>query len=109
MISEAVFPFEEGAGGGGTVFSEQAAILDETQDPSAVLANFASLTRPSGGSGSMADIIAKRCPPFEVLLKHNRSDFRRAAQEQVARIKKWETQERELERRLYEEREQRFE
>ena len=110
MISEAVFPFEERAGGAGTVFSEQAlAILYETQDPSAVLANFACFTRPSGWSGSMADIIAKRCQPFEALLVHNRPDFRRATQEQVARIKKWETQERELERRLYEEREQGFE
>ena len=110
MISEAVFPFEEGAAGAGTVFSEQAlAILDETQDPSAVLANFASFTQPSGGIGSMADIIAKRCQPFEALLVHNRPDFRRATQEQVARIKKWETQERELERHLYKEREQGFE
>ena len=110
LISGAVFPFEEEAEGSGVVFSNQAlAVLNGTQDPVTVLGNFASYVGPNICWGSGADVIAKRRRPFEALLEHDRPEIRRAAREQIVRIKEWEAREQELDRALYEKREQRFE
>ena len=110
LISGAVFPFEEEAEGSGVVFSNQAlAVLNGTQDPVTVLGNFASYVGPNICWGSGADVIAKRSRPFEALLEHDRPEIRRAAQEQVVRIKEWEAQERALDRALDKHNEQRFE
>ena len=110
MISAVIFPFKEGPEGKGMESSVQAlAILEETQDPAAVLGNFANYARPNGWSGSRADIIAERCRPFEALAEGVRPDIRRAAQQVVVWIKKLEMQERDRERAEDEQREQRFE
>ena len=110
MISEAIYPFEKELEGDGVVLSEQArAIMDVTQDPSTVLRNLCSFVRPSGWSGSLANIIAKRRQAFEMLLKHDRSDICVAAVAQIAQIKEWEDEERRRERAYDERREQSFE
>ena len=84
-------------------------LINGTQDPVTVLGNFASYVGPNICWGSGADVIAKRSRPFEALLEHDRPEIRRAAQEQVVRIKEWEAQERALDRALDKHNEQRFE
>ena len=81
MLSGAVYPFEKEPDGDGVVLSEQAcAIIEAARDPYAILRNLCSSVQPSGWSGSLADIIAKRGQAFEVLLKHERPDIRAAAE-----------------------------
>ena len=111
MISKAIYPFEKEPEGDGVVLSEQAhAIIKKaSQNPSAILRNLCSSVRPSGWSGSLADIIAKRCQAFEVLLKHDCSGIRAAAEAQIAEIKKWEKKVRRREQDIDRQREQRFE
>ena len=110
MISEAVYPFAKELDDDETVLSEQArAILEATRDPSTVLRNLSSFVRPSGWSGSLADIIEKRCQAFETLRRHDRSDIRVATAAQIAEIKRWEAQERQREQAMDWQREQRFE
>lgn len=110
MISEAIYPFEEETESDSVVLSEQAhAILDATKDPLTVLRNFSAFVHPDVWSGSAADIIAKRCQAFEVLLKHNRSDIRNMAATQISQIKESEESMRQHERAYYKQSEQRFE
>ena len=113
MLSEAIYPFEKEPEPGTMecdVLSEQAhAIIEATQDPSTVLRNFCSSVKPSGWSGSRANIITKRGQAFKTLLKHERSDIREAAGAAIAQINQWEEQERHRERLRDEQREQRFE
>ncbi len=110
MLSEAVYPFEKEPESDDVVLSEQVyAIIDATQDPSTVLRNFCSSVRPSGWSGSLANIIAKRGEAFKTLLKHERSDIHDAAEAAIAQINQWEGYERRRERAEAERREQRFE
>ena len=110
MISEAIYPFEEETQSDSVVLSEQAhAILDATEDPLTVLRNFSAFVHPDVWSGSAADIIAKRCQAFEVLLKHNRSDIRNMAATQISQIKESEESTRQHERAYYKQSEQRFE
>ena len=110
MLSGAVYPFEKEPDGDGVVLSEQAcAIIEAARDPYAILRNLCSSVQPSGWSGSLADIIAKRGQAFEVLLKHERSDVREAAAAQIAEIKRREEEVRLYERESDRPREQRFE
>ena len=110
MLSEAIYPFEKEPEGESVVLSEQAhAIIDATQDPSTVLGNLRSSVHPSGGWGSLANIIAKRGQAFKPLLEHSRSDIRDAAEATIAQINQWEEQERRYERLRDKRREQRFE
>ena len=110
MISKAIYPFEEETESDSVVLSEQAhAILDATKDPLTVLRNFSAFVHPDVWSGSAADIIAKRCQAFEVLLKHNRSDIRNMAATQISQIKESEESTRQHERAYYKQSEQRFE
>ena len=111
LISEAIYPFEKEPDGDGVVLSKQAhTIIDAAQDPFKVLRNLGfPACRPSGGWGSLADIIARRCQAFETLLKHERSDVREAAVAQVAEIKRREEQERRYEQTRDRQYEQRFE
>ena len=110
MLSAAIFPFEKEPDGDGVVLSEQAcAIIEAARNPCAILRNLSSSVQPSGWSGSLADIIAKRGQAFEVLLKHERPDIRAAAETQIAEIKKQEEQSRRYERESDRQREQRFE
>ena len=110
MLSGAVHPFDEAPEGDGVILSEQAhAIIDAAQDPSTILRHFCSSVRPNGGSGSLANIIAKRGQAFSALLEHDRSAIRNAAEAAIAQINQWEKQERRYERLRDEQREQRFE
>ncbi len=110
MLSWAIHPFEREEQGDSVTFSEQAyAIIDSTQDPAAVLGNFADSVRPSGWSGSLADIIARRRRPFDLLLGHERTDIRCQAEKLVTRIKDEERREREREKAQDQARDQRFE
>ena len=110
MLSGAIYPFEKEPDGDGVVLSEQArTIIEEAQDPSAILRNLCSSVRPSGWSGSLADIIAKRRQAFETLLEHDRPNIRDAAAARIAEMKEWEEQERRYEQTRDRQREQRFE
>jgi len=110
LVSQAIYPFEEHSDGDLVVFSAQAfSILNESTEPFKVLGHFSSSVYPSGWSGSRAEIIAKRCRPFEALLDHGRKEIREAAAACVSRIKVYEEQERERERVEDRQREQRFE
>ena len=110
MLSAAIYPFGKEPDGDGVVLSEQAcAIIEAARDPCAILRNLSSSVQPSGWSGSLADIIAKRGQAFEVLLKHERPDIRAAAETQIAEIKRREEQERRYERESDRQHEQRFE
>ena len=109
-LSQTVHPFSPEKDGKGVVFSGQArAILDAAQNPSVILGNFANSIRPNGWSGSLADVIAERCRPFEALLRDDRSHVRNAARDLLPRIKEWEHQERHSERDRARKRDQRFE
>ena len=110
MLSAAIYPFGKEPDGDGVVLSEQAcAIIEAARNPRAILRNLSSSVQPSGWSGSLADIIAKRGQAFEVLLKHERPDIRAAAETQIAEIKRREEQERRYERESDRQHEQRFE
>ena len=110
LVSQAIYPFEEHSDGDLVVFSAQAfSILNESIEPFKVLGHFSSSVCPSSWSGSRAEIIAKRCRPFEALLDHGRKEIREAAAASVSRIKLRENQEREREHVEDREREQRFE
>ena len=110
MLSAAIYPFEKEPDSDGVVLSEQArAIIEEAQDPFAILRNLCSSVRPSGWSGSLADIIAKRRQAFETLLKHDRPNIRDAAAPRIAEMKEWEEQERRYEQTRDRQYEQRFE
>ena len=110
ILSGAIYPFEKEPDGDGVVLSEQArAIIEEAQDPCAILRNLCSSVRPSGWSGSLADIIAKRRQAFETLLEHDRPNIRDAAAARIAEMKEWEEQERRYEQTRDRQREQRFE
>ena len=110
MISEAVIPFDEEPDGKSIEFSEQAhAIIDATQNPNTIINNFYESIRPSGWSGSLANIMEKRCRAFETLLEHDRSDVRAATSTQIARIQEEVVRVRQSEREEDEKLEQRFE
>ena len=110
MLSGAVHPFDEVPEDDGVILSEQAhAIIDAAQDPSTILRHFCSSVRPNGGSGSLANTIAKRGQAFRALLEHDRSAIRDVAEAAIAQINQWEEQERRYERLRDEQREQRFE
>ena len=110
MLAQAVHPFANDADDEGIVFSELAhAIIDSTCDPATVLASFANSIRPSGWSGSLANIIARRRRPFEVLFGHEREDVRTSAAKLVPQIRDAEERERQRERAEDQERDQRFE
>ena len=109
-LSQAIHPFAPQVEGNDVVFSGQAhAILDAAQNPAAILGNFADSIRPNGWSGSLADIIAARCRPFEALLLDDRPDVRMAAQDLVPRIRTFEREQRQLELDRAHQRDQRFE
>ena len=110
MLSQAVHPFTNDAEEEGVAFSELAhAILDSAHDPEVVLGNYANSIRPSGWSGSLADIIAARCQPFQALTQDDRPAVRRAAEELIVHIRRSQDRERERERLEDRERDQRFE
>ena len=110
LISEAVYPFVTRSETADIQFSDQAnALLDASPDPSETLTHFVRFIRPSGWSGSLADIIARRRRPFESLFGHERNDVRAAAEKLVPRIRDAEHEERERERVEDQERDQRFE
>ena len=110
LISEAIYPFAKEAQNGDMVFSEQAhAILDASPEAEQTLNHFTNSVRPSGWSGSLADIIARRCRPFELLLAHERADIRSSAERLVPLIKDAEAREREREKAEDQDRDQRFE
>ena len=109
-LSRAVHPFAPQGERNGVIFSGQAhTILDATQNPAAILGNFADSIRPIGWSGSLADIIAARCRPFEALLFDDRPEVRVAAQDLVPRIRTCEREQRQLELDRAHQRDQRFE
>ena len=109
-LSRAIHPFAGETKGDGVTFSKQAhAIIDSTQDPAIVLGHFANPRHLSVWSGSLADIIARRRHPFELLLEHERADIRNAAERLIPQIKDAEDREREQERAEDQERDQRFE
>lgn len=110
MLAQAVHPFANDADDEGIVFSDLAhAIIDSTRDPATVLASFANSIRPSGRSGSLANIIARRRRPFELLFGHEREDVRTSAAKLVPQIRDAEERERQRERAEDQERDQRFE
>ena len=110
MISEAINPFMKDPQTGDIVFSVQAhAILDASPEASETLTHFARSVRPSGWSGSLANIIAERRHPFELLLANERADVRIAAGKLIPQITNAENRERERERAEDQERDQRFE
>ena len=110
MLSRAVNPFANDAEGEGIAFSEPAhTIIDATRNPAIVLGNFANSIRPSGWSGSLADIIARRCQPFEALLQDDRPKVRSAVEALIVHIRQAEARERQRERVEDQERDQRFE
>ena len=109
-ILESIYPFTRGSGNGDIELSDQAAaLLDVSPDASETLTHFARSVRPSGWSGSLANIIARRQRPFELLLSHEREDVRTTAEELIPRIRDMEDDERERERVEDQERDQRFE
>ena len=109
-LSRAIHPFAHQGEGNSVVFSGQArAILDAAQNPAAVLGNFADSIRPNAWSGSLADIIAARCRPFEALLLDDRPNIRMAAQVLVSQIRTFEREERQVELDRVRRRDQRFE
>ena len=110
LISEAIYPFTKGCGNGDIKLSDQArALLDASPDASEILTQFARSVRPSGWSGSLANIIARRRRPFELLLGHEREDLRTTAAKLVPQIRAAEEHELERERAEDQERDQRFE
>ena len=110
LISEAIYPFAKESQSGDIEFSDQAhTILDASPDASETLTHFARTIRPSGWSGSLANIIAGRRHPFELLLGHDRADVRSAAERLIRQIRVAEDRERERERAEDKERDQRFE
>ena len=84
-------------------------LLTQRKNPTTIIKKFYKSIRPSGWTGSLADIIAKRCRAFETLLKHHRSDVRAAASTQIILIQNLVVQERKKERDEDEQLEQRFE
>ena len=109
-LSQAIHPFASQGEDNDVVFSVQAhAILDAAQNPAAILGSFAESIRPIGWLGSLADIIAKRCRPFEALLHDHRPDVRVAAQDIVARFRTLEREERRRDLDRARQRDQRFE
>ena len=97
MVSQAIYPFEE-SGDDKLVLSQQAlSIIEESQDPSAVLRNLGWLAfNPRGHSGSKA--IAKRCEAFRQLLNHGQLEVRDAVERLIGEMEErvmWE-REREL-------------
>ena len=110
LIAEAIYPFTQDAGNKDIELSDQArALLDASSDASDILTHFARSIRPSGWSGSLANIIARRRRPFELLLNHEREDVRTTAARLVPQISDAEGQERERENTEDQERDQRFE
>ena len=110
LISDAIYPFTTGSANNDIEFSDQAnALLDASPDASETLTRFARCVRPSGWSGSLANIIARRRRPFELLRGHEREDVRVTAEKLIARIRDAEDEVRERERVEDQERDQRFE
>ena len=110
LISEAIYPLTKGSENGDIELSDQArALLDASPDASQTLTHFARSVHPSGSSGSLANIIARRRRPFELLLCHEREDVRTTAAKLVPQIRDAAERERERERAEDQERDQRFE
>ena len=110
MLSQVVHPFTDDSEGEVTSFSELAhAIIDLTHNPEVILGNFANSIHPSGWSGSLADIIARRCQPFETLAQDDRPVVSGAAEQLIVRIRRLEDRARKRERLEERERDQRFE
>ena len=110
MLSEAVHPFANAEDSEWIRFTALAhTIIDATDNPSVILGNFATSIRPSGYSGSLADIFARRRHPFELLRGHEREDVRDAAEGLIPHIRGAEDRERERESTEDQERDQRFE
>lgn len=110
LVSESIYPFTTTSGNADIEFSDQAiALLDASPDASETLTRFAHCVRPSGWSGSLANIIARRRRPFELLLEHERKDVRAAVEKLIPRIREAEHREQERERIEDQNRDQRFE
>ena len=111
MISKAIYPFAKDSQNGDIVFSVQAhAILDASLDALETLTHFADFIHPlASWSGSLANIIAARRHPFELLLENERADVRCAAKKLISQIKNEENRVRDRERAGDQERDQRFE
>ena len=110
LVSEAIYPFATESGNADIELSDQArALLDASPDAYETLTRFAHCIRPSSWSGSLANIIARRRRPFELLLGHERKDVRATVEKLIPRIRDAEELEREHERAEDQERDQRFE
>ena len=109
-LSQVIHPFETGTEPNRVGFSVPALnILDAAQNPALILCNFANSISPQGWSGSLADIIARRCHAFETLLQNDRPEVRSAARDLIPRIRDSEYQERRRESDESRQRDQRFE
>ena len=110
LISKAIYPFANESQSGDIEFSDQAhAILNASPDASETLTHFERKLQPIGWSGSLANVIAGRRHPFELLLGHERADVRSAAETLIPRIRDAEDREREREMAEDQECDQRFE
>ena len=87
MISDEIFPYENGKKRYKVNFTEQAvSILNASKNPLNVLENYYKSVRPNSWWGSMADIVNGRRHAFESLLDSERSDIRGAAEIVIAKL-----------------------
>ena len=102
MISDEIFPYENGKKRYKVNFTEQAvSILNASKNPLKVLENYYKAVRPNSWWGSMADIVNGRRHAFESLLDSERSEIRGAAEIVIAKLKYLEDCERRGEQKEY--------
>ncbi|TGG91409.1 MAG: hypothetical protein ERJ67_07980 [Aphanocapsa feldmannii 277cV] len=110
ILSKAANPLKNDADSSGFVFTNLAQnLINRSENPTIVLNNFMRSIMPRSSSGSLADIIAQRSRPFEVLLQDDHDAVRRAAKGVIDQIRELEAKERQREQTKYQDRDQSFE
>ena len=110
MLAKWIEPLAEQGQAAEPMFSHTAiAIIDATENPSAVLLDFAESAFSMHFTNNQEDIVAKRRVPFEVLSRDGRPQIRSAALASIHRIDERQRQKSEALDELHEEHDQRFE
>ena len=87
LIASTIQPFSQSTEAGGFAWKPIVyTILERAPDLSAVLKKLARSIRPSGWSGSLADILQKRSVLFQSLYQHNNSEVRAWARNQYSAL-----------------------
>ena len=110
QLAKAICPFGKESENGEIALTAQArSLVNEANNPSAVMEALASVVHPGSWMGNLSITINKRRKALETFLLHDRDDIRSATKTVIERIRTWEEELRQQERAEDEQQGQSFE